>query len=655
MKKVLFTLGIILSTIMFTDAQSTITVSGTVTNSVNNQLAPNVRVSISIYDSINSFYFQQNYYTDNNGNYSATIHNYPMGAVVNITAFGYSNYYTHQTLVSSPFIANFIICVPSAAFVVYSDTSNPLKLEFYNLSVGNDSAWLWDFGDSATTSSKNTNHTYAQTGTYIVTLTANFTTSQSIFIDTIIITGSITSCQPNFTANPDSTQNFLVHFSNTSSGNPTSWIWKFGDNTISTLENPSHTYQSTSTKNVTLYVGGTFFLHNITKSVTPPYYNSCQANFSISPDSANAYLIHFHNLSTGTPTSYNWDFGDGTTSTLEHPSHTFTQSGIYNVTLSIAQIGCQSSITNTITAGGTPSSSFIFGQVLAGSNFADNGLVYLINYDSITNLLTAIDTSIIDSGAYYEFKNVPFGTYYIKAALDTTSSYYNSYFPTYYGNELLWSNATTVNLNAATAVCNINLISGSNPGGPGFIGGNVLQGANKGPGDPVGNVRVMLLDMSDNPIAIDLTDANGDYGFSSLAYGTYKVWIDIAGKTTIPAVVTINASSPSITNLSIIINSTTIISGFEKSPSNFDSNVSDVYPNPSFGNSKIKVYLTETAQINFFIFNSVGQLICSNTLVLSTGKSIIDIPGSELNNGIYTVRIESDKGQVIRKFVKVSK
>ena len=122
MQKFLFSLVIILSFSLLTLAQSTITVSGTVTNSANNTIVPNNRVSISINDSLNSFYFHQHYFTDSNGVYSATIQNYPMGAIISITAFGMFTTY-QQNLVSSPFIANFSICVPTAAFIAYPDTS----------------------------------------------------------------------------------------------------------------------------------------------------------------------------------------------------------------------------------------------------------------------------------------------------------------------------------------------------------------------------------------------------------------------------------------------------------------------------------------------------------------------------------------------------
>jgi len=52
----------------------------------------------------------------------------------------------------------------------------------------------------------------------------------------------------------------------------------------------------------------------------------------------NQMTVHFINNSTGNPTSYLWDFGDGSSSTLKHPSHTYANNGTYSVLLSIWQL-----------------------------------------------------------------------------------------------------------------------------------------------------------------------------------------------------------------------------------------------------------------------------------------------------------------------------
>lgn len=660
MKKLIFTLTIMLITASFAVAQTTITITGAVTNSATNAAVPNHQVNILIIDSMSAFYFTQSVNTNVNGAYTVTVQNYPTSAIIYVTTVDCNNQTQSQFLTSSPYIANFSICVGTppncqANFVAIPDSSNPMTIHFIDQTIGNPTSWSWNFGDNGTSTLQNPTHTYAQNGTYTVVLTVYCSNIASSYSSTVVISGGTTSCQAIFTSNPDSSNQYLIHFHDQSTGNPTSFSWNFGDNSSSSLQNPSHTYAQAGTYTVTLIISGTGCQSTTSNIITVGGSTGCQAIFTFNPDVANPAMINFFDQSTGNPTTFSWSFGDNSSSSLQNPSHIYAQSGTYTVTLSISGPGCQSTTSNTVIIGGGPTTGNIYGQIFAGNMVADNGLVYLIDFDSITNILSAVDTTSIDSMGFYGFTNVSFGSYYVKAALSPMSSNFNSYFPTYYGHQMFWSNATTINLNSASAIGNISLIAGNNPGGPGFIGGNVLQGANKGPGDPIENVIVMLLDLSDNPIAIDLTDVNGEFGFSNIAYGTYKVWIDVPGKTTTPALVTISATTPGVSNVNIIINSTTIVVGIENSPSIFNSNVGKVYPNPSFDNSKLEINLTEATQLKISIYNTVGQLVKNNTLELSSGRNVIDIKGSVLDNGIYTLRLEANIGHVYRKFVKVSK
>ena len=61
------------------------------------------------------------------------------------------------------------------------------------------------------------------------------------------------------------------------------------------------------------------------------------ANFSANPTNGSVPLaVNFTDESTGTITSWDWDFGDGTTSTIQNPSHTYTNEGKYSVTLTVS-------------------------------------------------------------------------------------------------------------------------------------------------------------------------------------------------------------------------------------------------------------------------------------------------------------------------------
>ena len=56
-------------------------------------------------------------------------------------------------------------------------------------------------------------------------------------------------------------------------------------------------------------------------------------NFTANPTNTCSGFVSFYDSSSGFPTSWNWNFGDGNTSTAQNPTHTYTLGGTYTVTL----------------------------------------------------------------------------------------------------------------------------------------------------------------------------------------------------------------------------------------------------------------------------------------------------------------------------------
>jgi PKD repeat protein len=129
-----------------------------------------------------------------------------------------------------------------------------------------------------------------------------------------------------------------VNFSDLSEGVPTSWAWDFGDGTTSTEQNPTHVYTAVGNYTASLTVsdaGGNVSTKTIGITVEP-----LVADFVATPTSGSAPLAtSFSDMSTGSPTSWAWDFGDGTTSTEQNPAHTYTNPGSYTVTLTVTGAG----------------------------------------------------------------------------------------------------------------------------------------------------------------------------------------------------------------------------------------------------------------------------------------------------------------------------
>jgi Zn-dependent metalloprotease len=147
---------------------------------------------------------------------------------------------------------------PTADFSAYPVSGGvPLTTTFTNQSQAA-ASWLWDFGDGGSSTEENPTYTYNAMGTYTVSLTAANEFGSDTMTKTNYIT--VTAPQPpiaDFVASPtDITIGNSVQFTDTSLENPTSWSWTFegGTPAASTAQNPTVTYNTEGTFDVTLVV-----------------------------------------------------------------------------------------------------------------------------------------------------------------------------------------------------------------------------------------------------------------------------------------------------------------------------------------------------------------------------------------------------------------
>jgi len=237
-----------------------------------------------------------------------------------------------------------ILPVPPHADFIGNPLSGkaPLSVQFTDQSTGHITSWVWNFGDGSTSAQQNVTHTYTAPGSYTVNLTASGPGGS----DTLQKTGYITvttSSSPvaAFTGSPlKGTDPLNVHFSDKSTGKVTSWKWDFGDGETSTHRNPTHRYENPGSYTVTLTVSGpggsdtlakTDYIQ-VTESIKRPV-----ARIDAEPMMGRVPLqVRFTDRSLNKPTSYQWDFDDGTYSTLQNPSHTFNRPGIYRTRLTVS-------------------------------------------------------------------------------------------------------------------------------------------------------------------------------------------------------------------------------------------------------------------------------------------------------------------------------
>jgi PKD repeat protein len=220
-----------------------------------------------------------------------------------------------------------------------------LTVQFTDLSAGA-TGWSWDFGDNTPLSTdRNPSHTYDKAGTYAVTLTATNADGSDVEAKAGYVTVSpLVPPVAAFTADViEGTVPFAVTFTDQSTNDPTTWSWDFGDGGTSTLQNPSHEYTTPGTFTVRLTATNTDG-HDIEEKVgyitARPPVPAPVASFTQTPSSGLAPLaVTFMDQSTNSPTSWSWDFGDGSTSTEQSPSHTYSAFGVYTVSLTATNAG----------------------------------------------------------------------------------------------------------------------------------------------------------------------------------------------------------------------------------------------------------------------------------------------------------------------------
>lgn len=224
------------------------------------------------------------------------------------------------------------------------------EITFQPLQYGGVTSWSWDFGDGAVDNSNDStpSHVYDSIGVYSVTLTVQGECGEKVETNTDMIT--ITACPtvviyadtPHAGCRPFEVQFYDSSTYDTSEIALTEWEWDFGDNRKSFEQNPLHEYVSNGTYTVTLTVNSTggSATDSVVDMITVS--DSVIADFvTISPDTGcytgfQDFAVAFSDSSEGDVLSWLWRFGDGDSSTVQHPIHVYDSAGLYSVTLEVS-------------------------------------------------------------------------------------------------------------------------------------------------------------------------------------------------------------------------------------------------------------------------------------------------------------------------------
>jgi PKD repeat protein len=249
---------------------------------------------------------------------------------------------TSSATIAASVAASFVVS-PSAGVAgvttfVCSDTSTAAT------------SWSWNFGDGGTSTLQNPTHIYNAPGTYTIQLTAN---GQSFASRVVSVSSGIASDFAFTPSNPTTQTN--INFTDRSSGSISSWLWNFGDGTTSTSQNPVKRYTIGGNYPVTLTVSTpagqqSINSHTVTVTTAIPAAPPVAAAFAIAPSTATVRAnVAFTDQSTGSPTSWQWSFGDGSSSNAQNPTHAYTTQGSFGVSLTVSNATSSSTASHVVT------------------------------------------------------------------------------------------------------------------------------------------------------------------------------------------------------------------------------------------------------------------------------------------------------------------
>ncbi|MCK5856233.1 MAG: PKD domain-containing protein [Bacteroidales bacterium] len=136
-----------------------------------------------------------------------------------------------------------------------------------------------------------------------------------------------------------------VQFTDATAGIPSSWMWYFGDGATSTQQSPAHTYTTAGSYTVKLVTSTSTAQDSIEKIDYITVTSGLNADFSATPTHGNAPLVvQFTDASSGSPSDWLWDFGDGNSSVQQSPSHSYNADGLYTVKLTVTENGVSESM-----------------------------------------------------------------------------------------------------------------------------------------------------------------------------------------------------------------------------------------------------------------------------------------------------------------------
>lgn len=502
--------------------------------------------------------------------------------------YGYSDYDTQTVVVKD---------VPQTTFnAINACEGSAIQLTNTTLMPSGTSTFAWDFGDGNTDNAQNTSHTYSTPGIYTVTYTVDvngcFTTTKKTVTQApraVVNFSAVSSCN-----------NSEVVFTNSSTllFGKMGYDWNFGDSKTSSSANPMHDYAGFGTFDVTLRAYTDLgCVDSFTSQVT----------LTEAPEIAIAYSapcvgesIQFTNNSVvpaGFVNSYDWNFGDGATTNVSNPSHTYPGVGTYSVfVVSFSTNGCSDSLRMDVVVNEKPRAGIVAPSVVCDGDGID--------------FLNSTISSTMSQIAY----SWDFGNGIMSNSKDTSFAY------------------------SATGTYDVMMIA--------TITGGCADTAMQ-------SVRVSPIPSSDFSVTSALTkDGSMQFFADETAAGTKYQWFFGDGnKATIAdpkntymfdgvynaRLITMNADGCTSQSTEVVNIFRTALNG-----SSFGAEVS-LYPNPNHGQFIVKLEGASFENMNVNVVNALGQTIGFTSTLSADNAMELDLNNAA--KGVYYLHMLNDAGE----------
>lgn len=570
-------------------------------------------------------------------------HTYSANGSYVVTLTANNNFSTSCVSTNTAIVVVNSICNLVANFT-YTLGSNGL-VNFSSTSVGTNSttSYVWNFGNGQFSSGlnlTNVSQTYTANGTYVVTLldsiAFSFPACMSQNSQTIAISNIPNPC--NLSANFSSSgSNGAFNFTNTSTGMSAgvSYFWNFGDGATSSNTSPSHSYSLAGSYNVTLVANNnyTYSCVSTKTSIVAVGFCSLVAYFTSTPVSNGQ--VSFNNGSTGIigGTTYTWNFGDGSTSSVFSPSHTYTSGGAYVVSLLAnnngSLVACSNSYTNVVTVS-VCSLAANFSHTVGANGF--------VNYSSNS-------TGTTGAGTYYwNFGDGFTGTGISPSHTYLTGGAYNVFFnvndTTMFG---FCHDSIVQSINITSLPCNANANFSLNPT-------NTPQYWTATPSYPW-NVTNAVWNWGDGSSSTGLyTSHNYSVAATYTVCLTVTVSCGSTSSTCVSQYISKSANVESMNMISLNVVAPALIPTSIKSMA-ANEVVYTIYPNPTNSDFTINMNGLATNNVKITLFNVIGKLVYETEAETNSGELTKEIAAYQLSNGVYFIKVNADNIEYTKKVV----